>query len=175
MSCSLYSAIIPSWVRILNAGLGWLEKAEEFAKEKGISEEELLNARLIDDMLPLAYQVKSMKVHSKGAIEGLRAGEFSPDMTPPPSTLADLKAMLSDAISFVQALDASEIDAMMGKNMAFTVPQAGKRLDFTAEDFLFSFSQANFYFHAVTAYDVLRNLGVPVGKIDFLGALPVKM
>ena len=48
------------------------------------------------------------------------------------------------------------------------------RLDFTAEEFLLSFSQPNFYFHATTAYDILRMLGVPVGKRDFTGRLRLR-
>jgi hypothetical protein len=46
-----------------------------------------------------------------------------------------------------------------------------KRLAFTAEDFLLSFSQPNFYFHATTAYGILRAKGVKVGKLDYLGKL----
>ena len=47
-------------------------------------------------------------------------------------------------------------------------------MDFTAEDFLLSFSQPNFYFHCATAYDILRMKGVPVGKRDFLGRVRIK-
>jgi hypothetical protein len=48
------------------------------------------------------------------------------------------------------------------------------RMDFTAEDFLLSFSQPNFYFHASAAYSIARQLGVTIGKTDFLGAVRVK-
>jgi hypothetical protein len=56
-----------------------------------------------------------------------------------------------------------------GRPMRFEIGE--KRLDFTAEDFLLSFSQPNFYFHASMAYAILRAKGVPVGKIDYLGKL----
>ena len=47
-------------------------------------------------------------------------------------------------------------------------------MNFLAEDFLLSFSQPNFYFHAATAYDVLRMKGVPVGKRDFMGRVRIQ-
>ena len=37
-----------------------------------------------------------------------------------------------------------------------------------------SFSLPNFYFHATTAYDILRTNGVPLGKRDFMGRLKMK-
>ena len=55
----------------------------------------------------------------------------------------------------------------LGRDMRFEAGE--RRLDFTAENFLLSFSQPNFYFHATTAYDILRNQGLPLGKRDFLG------
>jgi hypothetical protein len=56
--------------------------------------------------------------------------------------------------------------------MRFT---AGERhLDFTAENFLLSFSQPHFYFHAATTYDILRWKGVRIGKRDFAGGLRTK-
>ena len=48
------------------------------------------------------------------------------------------------------------------------------RLEFTVQDFLLGFSQPNFYFHATTAYDIMRMKGIAIGKIDYLGAMPVK-
>jgi hypothetical protein len=71
------------------------------------------------------------------------------------------------------AVTADELEAFIGKDMLFEMP--GLKLPFTAEGFLLSFSQPNFYFHAATAYDILRAKGVGLGKRDFLGALRLKM
>jgi len=173
MSVSLHAALIPSFQRVIGAAQGWLDKAEDFAKGKGISEGEIAEWRLIEDMLPFSYQIKSMMVHSKGAIEGCRAEVFSPDFSEPPANFADLRAMLHSAAAFLAALDSAEVNALGDKPMRFEIGE--KRLDFVnAAEFLFSFSLSNFYFHAVTAYDVLRSKGVPVGKLDYLGQLPVR-
>ena len=69
-------------------------------------------------------------------------------------------------------LSRQEVDALYGRDVTF---QAGDmKLPFTAENFLLSFSQPNLFFHATTAYDILRHKGVPLGKRDFLGPLRLK-
>ena len=167
MAFSLYAATVPSYRQILDAVAGLLGKAESFCTEKGIAPHDIIQARLADDMLPFAYQVKSTAVHSLGAIEGLRKGVFSPDTTPPPESFAALKARIAETLTALEAVEAAEIDAFVGRDMRFAF--GDRHIDFTAENFLLSFSQPNFYFHAATAYDILRLKGVPIGKRDFIG------
>jgi hypothetical protein len=111
-------------------------------------------------------------VHSLGAIEGVRRATFSPDMTPPPETFAALKARIAEALAALEKIDPAEVDAFVGRDMCFV--RGEHRLDFTAEDFLLSFSQPNFYFHAATTYDILRWKGVRIGKRDFTGKLRIR-
>jgi uncharacterized protein len=122
-------------------------------------------------MLPFAYQVKATAVHSLGAIEGVRKGVFSPDMTPPPQTFSALRIRIADALAALEAIEASEIDAFLGRAMRFEFGE--RQMNFTAENFLLSFSQPNFYFHATTAYDILRWKGLPLGKRDFVGRVRI--
>jgi hypothetical protein len=167
MAFSLYAATVPSYRQILEAVAGLLRKAENFCAEKGIAAHDIIQARLTDDMLPFAYQVKSTAVHSLGAIEGLRKGVFSPDTTPSPATFAALKTRIAETLTALESIEAAEIDAFVGRDMRFAF--GDRHIDFTAENFLLSFSQPNFYFHAATAYDILRWKGVPIGKRDFIG------
>lgn len=169
MAFSLYAATIPSYVQILGSIGGLLEKAETFCAQRGIPPAVIIEARLFEDMLPFAYQVKSATVHSLGAIQGLRCGEFAPDQTPPPSSFAELKSRIAETIEAVRAIDPAEVDAFVGRDMRFAF--GTRQIDFKAEDFLLSFSQPNFYFHAATTYDILRWKGVPIGKRDFLGVV----
>ncbi|MDE2263911.1 MAG: DUF1993 domain-containing protein [Gammaproteobacteria bacterium] len=172
MSLSLYAATIPSYRQILGAVSGLLRTAQAFCTEKGIEASELIQARLAPDMLPFAYQVKSTAVHSLGSIEGVRRGVFSPDRTTPPDTFAALEARVAATLSALEAIEPAEIESFVGRDMRF---EAGNhRLEFTAEDFLLSFALPNFYFHAATAYDILRWKGVPLGKRDFMGRLRLK-
>ena len=123
-------------------------------------------------MLPFAYQVKSTTVHSIRAINALHDGVFSPDMTPPPSSFEALRAQLETTLAALNSVVPEELDAYIGREMAFVM--GDRRMDFTAENFLLSFSQPNFYFHATTAYDILRNKGFAIGKRDYLGAIRIK-
>jgi uncharacterized protein len=167
MAFSLYAATVPSYRQILGAVAAILVKAEAFCTEKAMAPQDIIHARLAEDMHPFAYQVKSTAVHSLGAIEGVRKGVFSPDTTPPPGTFAGLKARIGETIAALERIDASEIDSFAGRDMRFAF--GDRHIDYTAENFLLSFSQPNFYFHATTAYDVLRSKGLPIGKRDFLG------
>ena len=172
MSLSLYAATIPSYRQILGAVGGLLRTAQAYCAEKGSDPAALIRARLAPDMLPFAYQVKSTAVHSLGAIEGVRRGVFSPDMTPPPETFAALETRIAATLSALETIDPAEMDSFMGRAMRFE--SGNHRLEFTAEDFLLSFSQPNFYFHAVTVYDILRWQGVPLGKRNFMGRMRLR-
>jgi uncharacterized protein len=172
MSLSLYAATVPGYRQILECVTGQLTKAEAFCAEKGLAPSELIQARLAADMFPFAHQVKSTVAHSIGAVHGVRKGVFSPDLSPPPETFAALKTLVAEALTALAALDAAEVNAFVGRDMRFEFGE--RRMDFTAENFLLSFSQPNFYFHATTAYDILRWKGVPVGKRDFLGKVRIK-
>ena len=169
MAFSLYAATIPSYQQILGSISGLLVKAEAFCAEKSINHDDIIQARLAPDMLPFAYQVKSTAVHSLGAIEGVRRGTFSPDMSPPPESFAALKVRIAETLTALEKIEPAEIDSFIGRDMRFV--RGEHRLDFTAENFLLSFSQPNFYFHATTTYDILRWKGVPIGKRDFTGRL----
>jgi hypothetical protein len=172
MAFSLYAATVPSYLQTLGAVSGLIDKAESFCSEKGLAACELMQARLAEDMLPLAYQLKSTAVHSLGAIEGLRRGVFHPDMTPPPQEFATLKARIATAIQALEGVDSAEVEGFVGRDMRFALGE--RHFDFTGEDFLLSFSLPNFYFHASTAYDILRWKGVALGKRDFMGRLRLK-
>jgi hypothetical protein len=118
-------------------------------------------------MYPFAYQVKSAVLHSLGAIEGVRRGTFSPDRSEPPASFDELKQRVTDARDTLKSLNAAEVESFFGSDMEFAV--GGKRIPYTAENFLLSFSQPDFYFHLTIAYAILRNQGVQVGKLDFMG------
>src|SRR4051812_47054366 len=99
MSFSLYDAVVPSNLQILASVDTVLHKAEAFCAEQGRPEADLIDARLAPDMLPLGYQVKSCAAHSVGGIEGVKAGSFSPDMSPWPTDFAGLHGVLQKAIA----------------------------------------------------------------------------
>lgn len=172
MSISLYDAVVPSNLQILGAVDKLLGKAEAYCAEQGRAEGELIDARLAPDMLPLGYQVKSCVAHSVGAIAGVRAGHFAPDLSPWPTDFAGLHAAIQGAIAELSALDPAEIEALAANDTLFAFGEM--KLPFTGTNFLLSFSQPNFYFHATTAYAILRAEGLKIGKGDFMGMPRIK-
>ncbi|MGL6043088.1 MAG: DUF1993 domain-containing protein [Sandaracinobacteroides sp.] len=173
MPVSLHDALVPNFRQQIGALIALIDKAQGWAAEKGIPEAEVIGHCLAPDMLPLPFQIKSVAGHSMGAIEGVRAGSYSPDLNPAPTDFAGLKGLLADADAGLAALDPAELEGFIGRDMLFQMRDL--KMPFTAETFLFSFSQPNFYFHAATAYDILRNKGLPLGKRDFLGMPRIRM
>ena len=123
-------------------------------------------------MLPLTFQLNSVIHHSFGAIEGVQAGEFNAISGLDTPDYAGFQANLAKAAQSLADLSADDVNALAGKDVVFKFGEM--QMPFTAEGFLFSFSKPNLYFHATTAYDILRMKGVPLGKRDFLGQLQLK-
>ena len=169
MPLSLHAAFVPTASQIVTATRGLVDKAEGWCNDTGTDARLILGCRLIEDMLAFDSQVKSVAVHTRGAIEGVRAGVFRPDVTPPPEDFAGLSAQIAAARETLTALDEAEMEGWTGQPMRFEFRDY--RMDFSAEDFLLSFSQPNYFFHAATAYDILRMKGVKLGKRDFVGPL----
>lgn len=172
MSFSLYDAVVPSNLQVLASIDALIDKAAAFAAENGRAEADLIDARLAPDMLPFGYQVKSCAGHSIGGIEGVRAGSFSPDMAPWPTDFAGLHGVVQAAIASLKAIDRDGFDALGDNDTQFAFGET--RMPFTGANFLLSFSQPNFYFHATTAYAILRAQGVKLGKRDFIGTPRLK-
>ena len=167
MPFSFYDAVVPSNLQVLGAIDALVTKAEAFCAEKGMAAADLIDARLTPDMLPFGYQVKSCAAHSIGGIEGVKAGSFSPDMAPWPTDFAGLRTAIQTAIASLNAIDRDSFDALVDADTQFLFGET--RMPFTGANFLLSFSQPNFYFHASIAYAILRAQGVKLGKRDFLG------
>ena len=172
MSISFYDASVQNYLQTLAATQGFLDKGLAYCKEMDADPEEIVERRVFADMHPFRFQIQSVVLHSLGAIEAMKAGVFNRPGERPRHTYAELRALVADAHAALQKMPRAEIDALGGKDIVFEM-RDGKRT-FTNEGFLLSFSLPNFYFHATTAYDILRGRGVPIGKRDFIGELRLK-
>jgi uncharacterized protein len=172
MSFTLYSATIPNFLQTLAALSGVLDKGLQHGKAHGITAETLVETKIAPDMLPLRFQLLSAVHHSRGAIEGVEKGVFEPPARRPETTFADLQALVKEAHASLERYMPETVNQLVGRDMVFKLGE--RQLPFKAEDFLMSFSMPNFYFHSTTAYDLLRMVGVPVGKMDYLGKLRLK-
>lgn len=172
MTLSLHAVSVCTYLQILPAVAGLIDKGCTHCQSSEAEDEALTGAGLASDMWPLAKQVTSVIHHSAGAIRGLQAGQFSPDLSAAPTSFATLRQRLTDAINFLEGVDPEEINGMIGRDMAFVFGE--RRMEFTAEDFILTFSLPNFYFHATAVYAILRNQGLPIGKMDFMGMPRIK-
>jgi uncharacterized protein len=172
MAFSLYDATVANYLQILDATSKLLDKSLVYFQEKGIDQAEVVETRLAPDMLPFRFQIVSLAHHSRGAMDAAKNGVFVPPSGKPDLNYAALHALVTAARDELIALTPETVNAYAGRDVTFKV---GDRIvPFTAEDFLMSFSLPNFFFHATTAYDILRHKGAPIGKRDFIGKLRVK-
>ncbi|HEY9233966.1 MULTISPECIES: DUF1993 domain-containing protein [Phenylobacterium] len=172
MAISLYDVSVASFLQTLGGVAGFLDRGLAHCQDNGIDPNEIVQSRMCPDMFDFRFQVLSVANHSLGAIEGVRAGVFSPGGEHDAKTYEDLQKVIADTTAGLKALTPEEINTFEGKDVAFEF--RGNRIPFVAENFLMSFSMPNLHFHATTAYDLLRSRGVPIGKRDYMGALRVK-
>ena len=173
MPFSLYDATIPVFQQLLGATDSLIGKAETYCADGKASEADIVGARLIDDMEPLSFQIKAVAMHSKGALDGVAAGSFSPTPGDYPESFEAMHARIDDALATVGSWDRERVEALVDQPMQFKLGEMV--MPFTAPGFLMSFAMPNFQFHATTAYDILRAQGMGIGKRDYLGQLQMKM
>ena len=172
MSISLYEASVQNYLQTLAATRGVLDKGLAYCKEMGVDPEEIVERRVFADMNPFRFQIQQIAMHSLGAIEAMKAGVLRLPGERPKHTYAELQVLLAETQRALEKFTPAEINALAGRDLIFEVRD--NRRVFTCEGFLLSFSLPNFYFHATTAYDILRGRGVPIGKRDFMGQLRLK-
>jgi hypothetical protein len=172
MALSLYDVSVRSFLQVLGGVNGYLERGLAHCQDNGVDPESIVETRLWSDMLPFRFQIISVAHHSRGALEGCQAGVFSPPGTMEPLNYTQLQGLVTDAKTALEALSPDEVNALEGRDMAFQFGE--RRMPFTVEGFLLSFSTPNLHFHATTAYDILRSKGVPLGKRDYMGQLQLK-
>jgi len=168
MSISFYDLTVGSYIQIVGASIGVLEKGAEHCAKEGIALDEIVATRLIADMANFHFQVTSMVHHSLGAVNAYKSGEFRPPKYAPCDYPA-LQALTQSALDELKAQDREEIESLEEGKVVFKI--GNNEIPFTTRTFALSFSLPNFYFHATTAYDILRSKGVKIGKMDFLGPM----
>jgi uncharacterized protein len=170
MSISMYSVSVPVFMQHLNGLSGVLDKAAAHAAARKIKEEDLLGMRLAPDMFPLLRQIRAATDHAMSGA-GRPAGKDPLKFANDETTIVQLKDRIAKAIEFLKGIKPGELDGSEGKEIKITFPNGNVR-EFTGQSLLLGNSLPNFYFHTTTAYDILRQTGVEIGKRDFMGTPP---
>jgi len=168
MAISMYQASVPVFQQMLKALRGILVKAEQQATAMKVAPEVLLQARLHPTMFPLVRQVQIAADFAKGCPARL-AGIDPPKYDDVEQSFPELIARLDKVLAFIGTLTPAQIDGQEGRTISLTV--GGQPMSFTGQPYLLHFALPNFYFHATTAYAILRHNGIDVGKRDFVPAV----
>ena len=169
MASSLYDLSVPTFLQTVRAMGSFLGRTVAHCAETGADPDDFVNARLFDDMAPFHFQIEAAWHHAVWGLEAARTGMFDPPALVGPVPFADLQAMIGKAETALAAFIPDEVNSWAGKDLDLQI--GPRRLAFTPETLILSFSLPNFHFHAVTAYDILRSRGVPLGKRDYEGRL----
>lgn len=164
---SLFDITIPVFARALGNMSKHLEKGRAFADENGIDHAEMIATRLAPDMKPLSAQVQFASDTARGV--AVRVGGIERrSMADTETTFDELQARIASTVEYLKAVPANAFD---GKDSdPITLKFGPREVPFpSAIAYVQSFALPNFWFHATTAYAILRHKGVPLGKMDFLG------
>jgi hypothetical protein len=171
MTISLFDLSVPTFLQTVRAIDVCLEKAVVHCHKTGTDPDKLVNARLFPDMAPFFFQIECIDNYSVWGLDAIRGGVFNPPDLAGPVPFSALQARISGTEAALATLTPEEVNAWSGKKLDMQIHTDPQTTAFVAETYLLSFLLPNFYFHAVTAYDILRAQGVPIGKRDFEGQL----
>lgn len=169
MSLSLYDASIPTFLHSLRSLKVILEKGVAHAEARKFDPNVFVSARLYPDMLPFSRQIQIASDAAKGAAARL-SGTEPPKFEDTETTMAELIARVTKTIDYLESFKPQQFEGDDNRVIAIKTPRMS--LNFKAVDFVRHFALPNFFFHATTAYALLRHGGVEVGKQDFLGPIP---
>lgn len=166
MTLSMYQASVPPFARVLAQLDVILDKAQNHAVARKIDPAALLTARLYPDMFTCTRQVQIVTDFCKGAPSRL-AGREVPSWSDDEATFGDLKARIAKTRALLETFRPADIDGSETRDI--TLKWAGASVKLKGQPYLVQFVLPNLYFHAATAYAILRHNGVEIGKMDFLG------
>src|SRR3990167_6959414 len=183
MAATLYDLSVATFLQTVRAVGGFMDRAAQHCADTGADPDEFVSARLYPDMAPFHFQIEAVKNHAVWGIEAVKTGVFAPPPLAGAAPFADLRAMIGEAVAALEAVSPDEVNGSSGRNLDIEIYQpldvdnatrsgwGPQTLAFTPETNLLSYTLPNVYFHAVTAYNILRSRGVPLGKYHFQGQL----
>jgi hypothetical protein len=166
MTLSMYQAAVPVFVRALGNLTHVLKKGAEHANSKNVSDEVLLQTRLIPDMLPLIKQIQiacDMAARGTARLAGAEPQSFEDNET----TLEQAYSRIERVVEYIQSFTSEQIDGSESRTIVMKM-RTGE-MTFEGQAYLLGFIIPNLFFHCTTAYNILRVAGTPIGKKDFLG------
>jgi hypothetical protein len=169
MSISLYQASVPVFLRAFENLSAVLEKGAEHANSTKLDPSVLTEGRLFEDMYPLPGQIQRASDTAKGFVARV-AGIDIPKYEDNEKTFADMHARIQKTVEFIKSVKPEQIDGGIDREISIFSGSRGE-MKFKGKDYLLNYALPNFFFHIVTAYDILRHKGVPLAKKNYLGSM----
>ncbi|ODU08539.1 MAG: hypothetical protein ABS84_12490 [Rubrivivax sp. SCN 71-131] len=166
MQISMHQVSVVRMAKLLENLSGLLAKAQAHVDAGHIDLATLMNDRLVADMYPFSKQVQIACDKARSVVARLADLEV-PGYVDDETTLAQLQQRIARSVAFLRSVPPERIDGTEDK--VVELPVTGQLTRYSGMQLLLGHSLPNVYFHAVTAYNLLRRNGVPVGKRDFLG------
>ena len=146
-----------------------IEKSIAFAEKKSFPPDVLAQSRLAPDQYELVRQVQAACDAAKYAAAYL-SGQTAPSHPDTEKTIAEVRARIATCAAYLNSIPAAKYAGAAEQRVAPAWLQ-GKWMP--GDRYLTEVAIPNFYFHVTTAYAILRHNGVDLGKMDFVGALPI--
>ncbi len=169
MSLSMYQASVPVFTQMLTSLLGILDKAAAHGAAMKWDPTVPATLRLIPDMLPFNKQIQIASDHAKRCTARL-AGVEPPKYEDNEVSIPEFKARVAKTLDYLKTFTPAQIDGSEDRQISF--PSGGGTRTLSGQAYLLNYAMPNFYFHATTAYAILREAGVVIGKQDYVGSLP---
>jgi hypothetical protein len=168
MAISLYTGFVPVCLQLLGGLKTVLQKAEAHTTEQKWDPAVVLNMRLYPDMFTLERQIRQVCNHSLGAARV--AGVDLPSLPDQDNSFAEMQSRIDKTVDFLKGLRANQIDGKDDSDVSITI--GGQPRTMKGQNYLYHFAMLQVQFHATTAYDIIRHVGVNIGKRDYLGPMP---
>ncbi len=167
---NLYELAVPQLIKMLNNVDRWLDEATRHANRKKFDVNNLLKFRLAPDQFAFDKQIQTICDNAKFLVARL-AGKDAPAHADTEASFDQLRARVAAVIGYLESF--THDDFAGAEDRKISLPwMDGKWM--RGDEYVSQFALANFYFHTVTAYAILRNNGVELGKRDYIGGVPMR-
>jgi hypothetical protein len=166
MKISMHAMSHDVFKKALTQLLFVMEKGVANAKARNFDPNVFVGQRLAPDMLPFARQVQLASDFAKNSMARL-AGVDPPKFEDNEATIDELMARVKKTLEYIGTVPAAALEGSEDRDIK--IPLRDRTLELKGLPFLQNWALPNFFFHHVTAYNLLRHGGVDIGKRDFLG------
>ncbi|HUO21778.1 MAG TPA: DUF1993 domain-containing protein [Caulobacteraceae bacterium] len=166
VTISMYAASAPVLVQALKGVRIVIDKAEAYARARKVDEAVLLQARIFPDMFPFVRQCQIVTDNAKGCVARL-SGQTPPSYEDTEASFEALRARIDKTIAYVESFTPEQLDGSEDRDVVLKFPNG--QMEFKGQSYLLGFVLPNVFFHAATAYDLMRQAGVELTKGDYMG------